>query len=222
MTEVQTSPYIRWYHCLPANMILAHFTRRTPRPTSGDNDDGLWYEQSYTTLLEMYERQCREFDSVGGFGQQPFDATRGDLLVLLERAANEMHTLRYDFIQHYMAYHHAKMTELDTAIMPVSGRAPAFGMMACLCERKLFYQEQCSLLKRMLVQRAGHSARPERSWHAPGETFYDAVAGSVASTYQADSVHRAAIIAANRQEIEEHEWMQQQLSKLSGPASLGG
>jgi len=222
MTEVQTSLYIRWYLCLPANMISPHFTRRIPRPISGDNDEGLWYEQTYTALLETYESQRREFDSAGGFGQQQFDATRAELLHLLELAVNEMHTLRYDFIQHYIAYHHAKMTQLDTAMAPVTGRAPGFGMMARLCESKLFYQEQCSILKRMLVQRAGHSARPERSWHAPGETFYDAVAGSVASTYQADSVHRAAIIAANRQEIEEHEWMQQQLSKLSGPASLGG
>jgi len=201
-------------------MILAHSTRHTLRPTSGDDDDdGLFYEQSYTTLLETYERQCREFDSAGGFGQRTFDTTQEELRVLLQHSASDMHILRYHFIQRYIAYHHAQMTELDTAMAPVSGRAPGFGMMAWLCERKLFYQEQCILLKRMLVQRAGHSARPERFWHAPSETFYNAVAGSVASTYQADAVHRAAIIAANRQEIEDHESMQPRLSSnLRGPA----
>lgn len=199
--------------------MSGHLERRTEVPR---DRDFFFEEQRYITQLKKYERERAEFDQSGAEFAGPTDAfvaTRNGLIWMFKYATSQ-DSMRYDFILHYIAYHRAKIHELDAAMAPLdaamalfhthneatghNNTLPAtlannpaymqhFNLMEKMRSKKLFYQQQATFLQEVLVHRAGHSRHIHRNWHSDGQRFYDAVEGHVASVYEADRADRRSV-----------------------------
>jgi len=179
--------------------MFSHLTRRTPVPL---DINFAFSEQAYIDNLEKYEIQRANFDANGQkdvTDENNWQQTHLALCYML-RSAIPTNSMRYDFIQHYIAYHRYKIHELDTAMSPLNPPAAnsVQGIQQAqlnekLRSRKKFYQHQARFLQRALVHRAGHAAHTLTLSDSYGQQFYNAVDGHVASVYEADRSDRADV-----------------------------
>jgi len=179
--------------------MSVHLERRTQVP----RDISFFFdEQKYISNLKKYEIQRALFDATGReevTANDAFVATQVALCKVFAEATST-DSMRYDFIQHYIAHHRSKIHELDAAMSPFDPTTenPVQGILLAqlyrkLRSRKAFHQQQATFLQRVLVHRAGHAAHPSTPLHSWGQQYYDAVAGNVASVYQADKADRGDV-----------------------------
>jgi hypothetical protein len=178
-----------------------HLERRTEVPRARDF---FFAEQKYITQLQKYERERAQYDQSGAVvdGQSHAYQTTQDGLTEMCQSLTCSDSMRYDFIQHYIAYHRAKIHELDAAMAPVHppatwANAPAYMQHLDQVEKmhaqKIFHQQQAVFLQKVLVHRAGRLEHIHRGWHSDGQRFYDAVPGGIAAVYEADRADRHSI-----------------------------
>jgi len=173
--------------------MSAHLERRTEVP----NDEFFFFsEKQYIEKLKQYECRCAEFDACVG---EPHEIQEACTLLRIKLGwlfANIgcMDSIRYDFIQHYLAYHRSKNYELDCEperSIPKADIHKAYAIRHThLCERKAFHRQQAKLLQQVLVHRAGHRPHAHNYFHSAGQVYYNVVDGCVASVYEADRADR--------------------------------
>jgi len=181
------------------------------RRTEVPNDELFFFsEQDYIAKLKTYESNCAEFDACVGNPKQ-IQAACDVLRVRLRLMFGNMRytdSIRYDFIQHYLAYHRSKLYELDCepeqtipnpdeneqeqTIPEADENEPYAIRYHHICRRKVFHREQARLLQLVLVHRAGHRPHRYSSLDTYGQQYYNAVDGCVASVYEADRADREA------------------------------
>jgi len=179
--------------------MISHLTRRTEVPL---DINFAFQEHEYISNLEKYEIQRANFDANGQKTVTDENNCQETHVELCKMLASAIYTdsMRYDFIQHYIAYHRSKIHELDAAMSPLNP-PPANSVQGIqqaqlykkLRSRKTFYQQQATYLQRALVHRAGHAAHTLTNSHSYGQQFYNAAEGHVASVYEADRSDRADV-----------------------------
>jgi len=181
-------PYIRTQTVSTAR--LSEMNRRTQVPICMRFH---FSEENYALDLATYERERVEFDDRTPHVENPVEPhvnTRRSLVRMFTHASC-MDSLRYDFIQHYIAYHRSKIRELNE-VTPFRLGEP-YIISTMLCEQLRFYHQQAALLQEVLVQRAGHCPHAHKPFHSVGQRFYNDVNGNVASVYEADRADRQDI-----------------------------
>jgi len=137
--------------------MFSHLTRRTQVPL---DTNFAFQEHEYISNLELYEIQRADFDARGQEKVTDDNNFQGTQVKLCKMLASAIYTdsMRYDFIQHYIAYHRSKIHELDAAMSPFN--PPAANsvkgiqqgkLYEKLRSRKTFYQKQATYLQRALV-----------------------------------------------------------------------
>jgi len=181
---------------------MSHFHRRTPVPLDARERHRAFNEETYSSQLTICEMYLTTPNIAGMFpvskAIEQLEYADRDLSRMFTRQRSS-DFIRYDFIQHYIAYHRAKIHEITVDIAQLKVLLQSYtGMtahpkMRLLNRALLFYQEQVCLFHRVLEHRAGHLPHPRRRFHSVGQRFYDLAPGNVASVYEADRADRADI-----------------------------
>ena len=182
---------------------MSHFDRLTPVPHDARfQSNRRFSEDDYTAELRTCERIITTPNIAGMFPvadalEQLAPARRS--LVRMFTRQHSFDGMRYDFIQHYIAYHRSKIAEITRHITVLEaylhscGCRPPYPRTVLSRASLSLYQQQSYLLQQVLARRAGHRPHGYQGFHSVGQRFYDAVPGNVASVYRADAADRLDI-----------------------------
>jgi len=182
---------------------MSHFDRLTPVPHDARfRPRRRFSEDDYNAELGICEMYMTTPNNAGMFPVE--HALAG--LARARRSLVHMFTnqrsfdgMRYDFMQHYIAYHRTKIAEITGHIADLEAHLHSCGCTSpyrrteLLRESLSFYQQQSYLLQEVLARRAGHRPHTQQRYHSVGQQFYNAVPGNVASVYRADAADRLDI-----------------------------